>query len=92
MFTADERETNVTWGDADDTVRIWSAVRKHVRAMERDDRFTRIDGDGEAWGSYTVPKSAYDPVRGLRRRTKPMTDAQREAATERLRQAREDRI
>ncbi len=89
MTARDEMETTVAWPVVGGEAFVYSTVPKHVRRMERDERFTRRDGDGVSWGSYVVSSQDLDPLRGVKRRSKPMTDEQRDAARERLRAARE---
>lgn len=89
MATMDEQETTVTAARTDAVVYVYTSQAKHVRRMEADDRFTRREGDGETWGNYSIAASQFDPLKGIKRR--PMSEEQRAAAVERLREARASR-
>lgn len=89
---ASERETTVTTTDADDTVRIWSAQRRHIGRMRRHPAFMEVaagEHDGTAWAEFTIPADQWSPATGAKRKSN-LTDEQKRAAAERLAAARED--
>lgn len=87
MTSRAEQETTVTAGRDDDVVHVWSNNPVHVRRLRKHPKVTQTEGD-ELSGSFTVPTSAFDPLKGFRRAGREMTPEQREAAAERLRKAR----
>ena len=84
----EERETTVAVTDADDVVRIWTAQPPVLRRLRKHPKVTELEG-GEDWGSFTVPSKEWNPVTGIKRASRPMTDEQKAAGAERLRRARE---
>lgn len=86
MASRDEQETSVA-GYRHDYYTVFSADPVHIRRIRKDDRFTITDDTGETVIA-TIPATAYDPLKGIKRRSKPMTPEQRANATERLRVAR----
>ena len=88
---AEERETVINTTDADDVVRIWSAIRTHITAMRKSPSFTEIRCgrvDGTEWAQFEIlPRDAWNPVRGVKHSRKQSSDAKR-AASERLAAAR----
>ncbi|ROR95458.1 hypothetical protein EDD28_0099 [Salana multivorans] len=94
MATADERETTVTVCDSDAHVRVWSNRRRDITKLRNHSRVTIVSEgvhDGTPWVEAILPAAEWSPVHGIKRRRKPLTDDQREAAVERLRIAREAR-
>lgn len=89
MSTRDEQETSVA-GYRHDYYTVFSADPVHIRRIRKDDRFTITSDTGDTIMA-TIPGSAYDPLKGIKRRSKPMTDEQRAKAAERLRVARSTR-
>ena len=85
-----ERETQVNYNDADDEVRIYTDVAKHIRRLRADARYTEI-GSGHwgvtEWASFTCPAKGWTPTSGAKR-TRVMTEEQRAEAAARLRGAR----
>ena len=87
---ASERETMVSTTDADTTVRIWSAQRRHIGRMRRHPAFTEIDHgyhDGSEWAEFTIPADQWNPATGAKRKSS-LTDEQKRAAADRLAAAR----
>lgn len=97
MATKDERETTVTYSDGDSVVRVYTAVPKHIRRLERDSRATRVEtweadtGLGIEAATYEIAKTDFDPLSGFKRRSAPMSPERRQAAAERLARARSTR-
>lgn len=90
-LTAAERETTVTTTDADDTVRIWTAQRRHIGRMRRHDAFTEVKTGtigGSEWAEFTIPADQWNPASGAKRKSN-LTDEQRQASAARLAAARE---
>ncbi|GAA1639378.1 hypothetical protein GCM10009700_27900 [Brevibacterium sanguinis] len=90
-YTADERETVVTQSDGSDVVRIWTAQRSVInRIREKPDVKVIAQGTdrGTDWMELEVPASRWNLAGAVRRRS-TMTDEQKQAAAERLKQARE---
>lgn len=92
-MTKDEHETIVTVSRTDDTVSIYSTDPRYIRKLRKDDRYTvaRVHTeDGEVVAvDATIPQARFNALTGAKRRSRPMTPEQREAASERLRRARE---
>jgi len=87
---ASERETTIASTDADETVRIWSAQRRHIGRMRRHPAFTEVGSgfhDGSEWAEFTIPADQWNPASGAKRKSN-LTDEQRAAAAERLAKAR----
>lgn len=85
------RETVINASDADDTVRIWTAQRRFITRLQRNPRVKQVgsgEHDGTQFFMFEVPASEWNPVSGVKRVSR-MTDEQRQATAERLRQARE---
>jgi hypothetical protein len=90
---ASERETTVTTTDDDDTVRIWTAQRRHIGRMRRHAAFTEVGTgltEGSEWAEFTIPADQWNPATGAKRKSS-LTDEQKLASAERLARAREDR-
>lgn len=87
-MTKDEQETIVNYSRADDTVAIYTTNPAHMRRLRKDDRFTitrEHREDGVTVGlDATIPADQFNPLGGVKRRSKPLTDAQRAALSERL--------
>lgn len=89
---ASERETTVTSTDGDDTVRIWTAQRRHIGRLRRHPAYTEVASgfhDGSEWAEFTIPADRWNPATGAKRERAPLTDEQRQAAAQRLAAARE---
>jgi len=84
----DEQETVVVWGRTDEVVRIYSTVPAHIRKIAGNQFTTVVKNDGESIEAV-VPKEHFNPMRGFKPKKREMTPEQREAATRRLREARE---
>lgn len=89
MATLDEQETTVTQVRNGDT-NIWTANPVHLRALRKrvaEGRATETRTWEDA-AEFLIPLSDFDPLKGFRTKRKPMTDEQRQAAAERLKNAR----
>lgn len=88
----DERETIVNVTDGDDQVTIWTAQRKAITRLRKNTSFTQT-GTGyhgsTEWAQFTIPADQWNPASGAKRRSRPMTPEQRQAAAERLAKARQ---
>jgi hypothetical protein len=76
--------------EADDVVRIWSAIRTHITAMRKSPSFTEIRCgrvDGSEWAEFEIPRDAWNPVRGVKDSRKQSSE-QKRASAERLAAAR----
>lgn len=87
-----ERETVILSNDHDPTVRIWTAQRKYISRLRKNAKVIEIRtgyyGTTE-WAEFEIPKDEWNPVSGVKRNARKMTEEQKKAATERLRKARE---
>ena len=98
MAGRDEQETQVTHGRLDDYVEIWSNNVVDVRSLEKEDRAKRIkpeDGVDLAehleagFGvTYRISTDDFSPLKGFRRKRKPLTDEEKAKVSERLRNSR----
>ena len=90
MAARDEQETTVTSGRDEEWVRIWTNNPVHARKLDADARAIKetTNAEGEWGGSYRIASTDFDPLKGFRRKTRPMTTEQRQAAVERLANAR----
>lgn len=86
MTSLDEQETTVTQLRNQQTL-IYTANPVHLRRLRADERATEVRG-GADWGEFTIPNAAFDPLKGFKRKSKPMTEEQRAAVGERLKKAR----
>lgn len=88
-LTRDEMETVVV-AMVDGLVVIDSTVRPDIRRMRRDSAFEEVEtgfwGDTEH-SRFTIPRERWNPVGGVKR-TRNMSDSQKQASAERLRVAR----
>jgi hypothetical protein len=83
---AEERETVAAVTEADDVVRIWSAIRTHITAMRKSPSFTEIRCgrvDGTEWAEFEVSRDLWNPVRGVKH-VRTMSSEQKAAIAERL--------
>ena len=89
-LTAPERETTVATTDDDPEVRIWTAQRRHITRLRKHPAFTEVrqgwHGTME-WAEFTIPADKWNPASGAKR-TRNMTDEQKQAAATRLAAAR----
>ena len=83
-----ERETVVGASDGDELTRIITGQRTFIARLRKHPSYTLVrswrDGSTE-WAEFTIPASEWNPATGAKRRGRPMTDEQRQAAAERLR-------
>lgn len=75
MATMDEQETTVTQLRNQET-RIYTANPLHLRRLRKDDRATEVRG-GDGWGEFVIPNELFDPLKGFKRKTKPLTEEER---------------
>lgn len=91
-LSSDERETVITVTDADQSVHIWTAQRRHITRMRKHDSFTET-GSGyhgtTEWAEFIIPATDWNPASGAKRKRAPLTDEQRQALADRLAKARE---
>ena len=86
-----ERETVINASDGDDVIRIWTAQRRFITRLQKHPRVVQTgsgEHDGTPYYTFEVPASEWNPVSGVKRQSN-MTDEQRQAAAERMRQVRE---
>lgn len=84
MTRRDEQETTVTHLRSEDIVRIYTSNPVDARRLRKDKRITQVSGD-ETWGEFTAPITAFHPLKGIRRQTKPLSEEQRKARAARMR-------
>jgi hypothetical protein len=86
-LTAPERETVITLNDEDATVHIWTAQRTVITALRKREAFTEV-GSGthgsSPWAAFTIPVDQWSPATGVKR-SRNLSDEQREALAERMR-------
>lgn len=87
MATMAEHETTVTAGREEAWVRIYTANPVHLRRLRKEKRAIEVAG-GEDWGQFTIPSDQFDPLKGFKRASRPMTDEEKTAAAARLAAAR----
>jgi len=90
---ATERETVITVSDEDKLVHIWTAQRPVINRMQKHPSFTLLKAgtyEGSPWAEFTIPADQWNPVTGAKRRSN-LTDEQRAAAAERMRQVRQSK-
>lgn len=92
-MTLDEHETIVTVSRTQELVSIYTSDPRYIRRIRKDDRYTvtrEHSEDGEVVAiDATIPQARFNALTGAKRRSRPMTPEQRQAASERLRRARE---
>lgn len=89
MASREEQETVISWLRGD-KARIYTAYPPHLRRLRAEDRAIELRG-GEDWAEFEVEAGAFNPLTGFKRKTRPMTEEERQAASDRLRKAREAR-
>ena len=80
-----EQETTVTQLRGGDTY-VFTANPVHLRALRKRveaGTVTERSGD-DVSGEFIIPAGLFDPLKGFKRRSRPMTDAEKSAAAERL--------
>lgn len=86
-----EQETSVTYSAADQQVHIWTCIKTDLNRLRKDDRFTEIEAGiyntGHEWAEFTIDRNQWNPIRGAKRKV-TMTDEQKAAAADRLRNLR----
>jgi hypothetical protein len=83
-----EQETTVTWPNEGEVAYIYSTVPKHLRKLRAREGVLETSG-GADWGEFVVPRAAFDPLTGFKRKSRPMTSEERYAAAARLAKARQ---
>lgn len=84
-LTAPERETIITTSDADDELRIWTAQRPVITKLKKNVAAVLVaEGvhEGSVWAEFRLPADLLTFRSGKRR----VTEAQREAAGQRMRE------
>lgn len=93
-LTKYEQETHVSMNREEDEVRVFTANARHIRAIQKDDRFTitYINYDPETNEvdsiNATISVEHYDPLTGLKRKKRELSDEERAAMGQRLAEAR----
>lgn len=90
-LSAEERETTVSYTDADDSVIIFSCIRKDITAMKKKPKFELIE-EGilkptTPWAKFRIARADFDISRAARS-SRTLTDEQRQQVAERLAEAR----
>ena len=88
MTARNEQETTVSAGRDDEWVFVWTNNPVHARRLDADARAVLVTPGDDFGGQYKIRASDFDPRKGFRRKSKPMTDDQRAAAAARLAEAR----
>lgn len=94
-LTKYEQETHVNMNREDGYATVFTANARHIRAIQKDDRFEIItEGfDPETKELDTVlahiSLEHFDPLSGLKRKSQNLSDEERKARGERLKAARE---
>lgn len=90
--TRDEMETIVVFNALSKSVNIYTTYPPHVRAIENDERYTvtreHFEGGERIGIDAEIPANAFHPLKGAKRRQKPLTEDQRAALVERLNSVR----
>lgn len=102
MAGRDEQETTISQGRLDDYVDVWSNNTVDVRALEKESRAKRVSPEGDVTAeelaehleagfgvTYRISTEDFHPLKGFRRKRKPMTEEEKAALGERLRKGRE---
>ena len=94
VLTKYEQETHVSMNREDDVAQVYTANARHIRAIQKDDRFTvrhvSFDPETNEVEAITAEISLehYDPLTGLKRKKRELSDEERKAMGERLAAAR----
>ena len=83
----EEQETIVTGTNAQDTLEIYSSIRRHITAMRKHPTFTEVESgfeDASEWARFRIPLADWNPATGGRRR-REMTEEQRAELSARAR-------
>lgn len=86
-MTIDEMETTVTFVRSDNVVRIYSSNPKHLNRLRADERATITKDYGDS-AEFTIPADQFDPLKGFKRKSRPLTEEQRQALADRLAKVR----
>lgn len=96
-LTKYEQETTVNMNREDEYAVVDTRNARHIRAIQKDDRFdvqtVHLDeetGEVEAVIAH-ISLEHFDPLTGLKRKKRELTEEERKAVGERLRAAREAR-
>lgn len=84
---ATERETTVAYSDADDTIHVYSSIRKDITAMKKKEQFELIE-EGKHNGTtpyahFKIARESFDISKAARYK-RQMSEAQRAAQSERM--------
>lgn len=89
MTSKDEQETTVTVGRNDSYVSVWTNDPTVVTILQKRQSVVKLtDNSGDIGGHYRIPRAEFHPLKGFKRKSKPLTPEQREAAAARLAVAR----
>ena len=83
MTTMSEQETTITQLRNGDTY-VYTANPIHLRALRKrvsEGRATERRGDAES-GDFIIPNAEFDPLKGFKRKSAPLSDAERERRRE----------
>lgn len=84
-----EQETTIVASNGDEYVTIETWQKKFLNRLRKSDRFEELPGGDSEHGVFRIPLTEWNPVSGVKRKIN-LSDAQREAAAERLRLIREE--
>lgn len=89
-MTRDEMETVVVFSAVDDSVRIYSSYPPHIKKIVGNESATVVKSDEDSVEAL-VPKDRFNVIRGFKPKRREMTLEQRNAALQRLAEARKVR-
>lgn len=84
---ATERETSLAYSDADDTIHVYSSIRKDITAMKKKEQFELVE-EGKHNGStpyahFKIARESFDISKAAKYK-RQMTEEQRKAQSERM--------
>src|SRR5690606_18191021 len=85
-LNAFERETTISVSAGDEFVNVYTAQRKFINRLRKDDRVAIVatgEYDGSPCIAAQIPAHLWSPTSGLKRRSKPMSVDQRTTHVER---------
>lgn len=89
---AAERETTIAYSDADDSVSIYTCIKRDLTVLRKNPAFKQVRSgtykDGTEWGDFLLPVDQFGSVSSLVKRKRNLTDEQRQAVADRLANAR----
>ncbi len=86
MTSLDEQETTVTQLRNQETL-IYTANPVHLRRLRKESRAREVRG-GDEWGEFIIANSDFDPLKGFKRKSTPMSDERKAELALRLETAR----